>query len=71
MSENDRENLNFLLTVSEEGLQKWYDQADSDDLLYALELMHMCRIELDHLQLEDALQDSQFTEAKQILKKFT
>lgn len=37
--EHDQSNLDFLLNASVEVLNKWYEQVDDDDLLYANELL--------------------------------
>jgi hypothetical protein len=44
MYENDRsqedfDNLDFLMELDAQGLQAWLDAADDDDLVYALELL--------------------------------
>jgi len=44
MYENDRsqedfDNLDFLIELDAQGLQAWLDAADDDDLVYALELL--------------------------------
>lgn len=39
MNEHDRDNLNFLLKCSEEGLREWFEQASEDDRQYANELL--------------------------------
>lgn len=39
MNEYDRDNLNFLLKCSEEGLREWFEQASEDDRVYANELL--------------------------------
>lgn len=39
MSNHDLENLDFLLNASEEVLKDWYEQASSDDIEYAAELL--------------------------------
>lgn len=44
MYENDRsqedfDNLDFLMELDAQGLQAWLDAADNDDLVYALELL--------------------------------
>lgn len=39
MDEHDRDNLNFLLNASVSVLSDWYEQASTDDITYALELL--------------------------------
>jgi hypothetical protein len=52
MTERDRDNLNFLLTVSPKVFQNWLDQADDDDVEYALELIHYAKMEMIIAELE-------------------
>ena len=52
MTERDRDNLNFLLTVSPKVFQNWLDQADDDDVEYALELIHHAKMEMIIAELE-------------------
>ena len=47
MNQHDRDNLNFLMTASDEVLHEWYSQASEDDLLYAQELLSEYEMELD------------------------
>jgi len=70
MSDEDRNNLNFLLTVSPEVFEDWFDQADEDDVDYALELLAKRKTELNLKELEfsDSVKDT--TEANQVLRKF-
>jgi hypothetical protein len=48
----DRDNLEFLLGLTQETLKDWYDQADADDLVYAQELMNAYSKEL-HLKSQE------------------
>lgn len=70
MTEHDRQNLNFLMTVSEAGFKHWYDQADEDDIQYAFELIQQYRSELEEIEIENKLDNSDFSEVKSILGKF-
>lgn len=47
MNQHDRDNLNFLMTSSDEVLREWYSSASEDDLLYAQELLSAYEMELD------------------------
>ena len=47
MNINDQHNLDFLFSISEEGLKAWYEQATEDDLLYAAELLNQYEQQLD------------------------
>ena len=46
MNEWDKDNLNFLLTVSSEVFEDWLSQADEDDIDYAMELLRAAKSEL-------------------------
>jgi hypothetical protein len=46
MTQTDRDNLNFLLTISGETLTEWYAQTDEDDREYAQELLAVAAEEL-------------------------
>jgi hypothetical protein len=39
LSEDDFDNLDFLIDLDPQGLQSWLDASDNDDLVYALELL--------------------------------
>lgn len=69
MNDRDRENLNFLLTISPKGFQDWLEQADDDDVEYALELIHYAKLEMIVAELErrDSVED--VTEAKMELDR--
>jgi len=68
----DRDNLNFLLTASRKTLQDWHDQADEDDLTYAMELLHRASSELKMQELDmlDQLADEDLTVAQAVLTRF-
>ena len=72
MNNWDRDNLNFLLNTSPAVLQQWYDQADEDDLAYAMELLKTAQAELAVWRLElDEQEDHQdLTLARAVLSKF-
>lgn len=47
MNQRDRDNLNFLMTSSDEVLREWYSLANEYDLIYAQELLSEYEMELD------------------------
>jgi hypothetical protein len=59
MNDWDRDNLNFLLTIDSETFEDWLDQADEDDIDYAIELLRAAKSELIVQQMEvlDGVQD--------------
>lgn len=65
MNEHDRNNLNFLLNVSEDVLKDWYFSVDEDDIQYAIELLTMAEVEMDY-----ELYEKDCIEARQYLSKF-
>ena len=69
MNRRDRENLKFLLTVSEESFNDWLSQADNDDVEYALELIKMAKSEFMVKQLELTDEVPNFNEAKVVIDK--
>ena len=70
MNDHDRGNLDFLLNITSEVFDDWMDQADIDDIDYALELlaMHKSELVVGMLELKDNVEDC--TEAQNILKGF-
>jgi len=70
MNQHDSKNLEFLLNVSEEVFEDWFDQADKDDVDYALELLAMRKTELNLKELEFSDDVEDCTEAQNILKGF-
>ena len=69
MNEWDRDNLNFIMNTSEEGFDEWLDQADNDDIAYALELIRMAKAELMIQEMEFTDDISNFTEASQLIER--
>ena len=46
MNEWDRDNLQFILNTTDESFEDWLDQADNDDVEYALSLIRTAKAEL-------------------------
>ena len=67
MNDHDRDNLNFLMTVSPETLADWWGQVDADDRVYAFDLLNRARTEL--AMSTDTVTD--VSQAADILMKFT
>jgi hypothetical protein len=78
MNEWDRDNLNFIMSCSNEEFQAWFDQATDDDITYALELIVQSRCELLEQEFEVFNRESErlmlkhgkYPEASAILNKF-
>jgi hypothetical protein len=67
MTDNDKNNLLFLMTLDSKSLNDWYIQADEDDRLYAEQLMaeaHLIAIDAAVAKLP------RFKEAKKVLAQF-
>jgi hypothetical protein len=60
MNDWDRDNLNFLLTISSETFEDWLEQADEDDIDYAIELLRAAKSELiiEQMEVLDMVQDT-------------
>jgi hypothetical protein len=46
MNEWDRDNLHFILNTTDDSFEDWLDQADNDDIDYALNLIRTAKAEL-------------------------
>lgn len=72
MNDYDRSQLNFIMSLDEEGFELWCQAIPFDDIQYAIELLQQARVEQAMLEQEllDALEDSDLAEANAVLKKF-
>lgn len=68
LSENDMQNLDFLLNASPEVLADWAATVSEDDLDYATELLQMLQLRIIDIV---AVQDPNLTQAKEMLSKYT
>jgi len=69
MNKWDRDNLEFIMNTTNEGFDEWLDQADNDDVAYALELIRMAKAELMIQEMEFTDDVSNFTEASQLIER--
>ena len=46
MNDWDRDNLHFILNATDDSFEDWLDQADNDDIDYALSLIRTAKAEL-------------------------
>lgn len=69
MNDWDKDNLNFLLTISSEVFEDWLSQADEDDIEYAMELLREAKSELivQKMEILDDVDDT--SDAKSVLQK--
>lgn len=68
MNDNDRKNLEFLLKADAETLKQWYKVVDTDDIVYALELITIYSNLLNDYSQDEVVD---CTQAKEVLRKFT
>lgn len=71
MNDWDKNNLQFILSLDEDGFEDWYATLDPEDMDYALELLKMARTEVavQLASLHDDLDD--VSDAATLLKQFT
>lgn len=69
MNDWDRDNLNFIMNTTDEGFDEWLEQADNDDVEYALELIRMAKAELMVQEMEFTDEISNFSEAAKLLDR--
>lgn len=63
MSDRDRENLNFLLTSSDEVIRDWMRVVDQDDIDYAFELLNKAQL----MMIDRAVENSNLHDANTVL----
>jgi len=70
MNDWDRDNLHFILHSDDGSFEDWLDQADDDDIDYALQLIRLAKAELikQEYDLLDNVDD--ISEAKELIDKF-
>ena len=67
MSQRDKDNLVFLLSLSHDGLHQWFYQASEDDINYAEELIAQAQL----LAIDARVAEMpQFKEAQEVLKPY-
>ena len=71
MNEYDRNNLDFLLSISTATLKDWYKKMSSDDIEYASDIMAQYSEELSmkSAMLDDDVND--ISVATKLLRKYT
>lgn len=70
MNEHDRNNLNFIMSLDEDGFEQWSATLSEDDVNYALELIKAARIEVLMKTAEYADEVEDTSEAMSVLKGF-
>ena len=57
------------MNTTNESFDEWLDQADNDDIAYALELIRMAKAELMVQEMEFTDEISNFSEASQLIDR--
>lgn len=73
MNSNDRENVNFIMNLSDDEFESWASELSLEDIQAAINAIKQSRIEL--MDYEDSLmnataEESNFAEARAVLNKF-
>lgn len=71
MNDHDKSNLQYIMALSQEEFEVWYAEISDDDAEYAIELLKKARQELVAIEIELLDEVETFTEAKNILDRFT
>ena len=75
MNDWDRDNLEFLMSLGTEEFDAWMDQADHEDIEYAMKLIREARVELslEEMDLRDAAEfyekKSDYPDALEVINK--
>lgn len=73
LSTNDRANLNFLMTIPDHELLKWFEQASDDDKSYAAELVSYHLLNIFDASIMNSIVDNELSDlkdAQSYLQKF-
>jgi len=72
MNNWDKENLNFILNSNDADMEDFLSWASDEDLAYALELIQLARaeLELEEIQMMEAQDDLDTSQAQAILERF-
>ena len=70
MNDNDRDNLNFILSLDENGFEQWSSTLSAEDFDYAISLLKMARSEVMMKAAEYIDDVEDLTEANKVLKGF-
>lgn len=72
MNPYDQDQLNFIMSLSDEEFDAWAMSIPNDDIQYAIELIQAARLlnAIQEQEILDELEDSDLAEARAVLKKF-
>lgn len=72
MNDYDRSQLNYIMSLTDAEFEYWSMSIPEDDVRYAIELIQQARLEnaIQEQELLDQLEDSDLSEANEVLKKF-
>ena len=71
MNAYDKNNLQFIMALTQEEFEVWYGQISDDDAEYAMELLQQARQALVTAEIELLDEVQNFDEAKNVLDRFT
>lgn len=75
MNDWDRDNLEFLMSIGQKEFEAWMDQADQEDIAYAMQLIRQARTEnmVQEMELKDSMEfyekKNDFPDAKSVIDK--
>ena len=72
MNEYDRNNLHYIMSLSDKEFDEWSLEICDDDIKYAIEIIQAARVELamQEQELLDNQEELNLAEANAVLKKF-
>lgn len=72
MNDWDRGNLDFILNCTDADLEDFYSWASDEDLIYALQLIHLAKAELivEEIELIESEADEDVSQAQTVLQRF-
>lgn len=71
MNKHDKDNYLFIMSLTPDQFEEWYNAITPDDVDYAMELIKMARLELAEQAAVLIESVVEFTEAREVLGKFT
>lgn len=73
MNEWDRDNLNFIMSISPETLRDFLSIMTHDDVAYAFELIKTAKAEImvEQMEFDEVNSDIELSDAGAVLSKFT
>lgn len=71
MTELDRANVKYLLSLDNEGYDRWWNSVSEEDHIYALHILKLTSSELmiHGMELSEAKKDIDLTEANEVIER--